>query len=80
MASWNLAAHCLSVVMVSPEFGSASILLCILNPVETSPVKQQSPLFHEDFAAFRGANGDFLFIFPNNIGLYDRNTDRLHDN
>ena len=22
----------------------------------------------------------FLFIFPNNIGFYHRNTDRLHDN
>ena len=64
MASWNLAAHCLSVVMVSPEFGSASILLCILNPVENISGKQQSPLFREDFAAFRGANGDFLVYFP----------------
>ena len=28
------------------------------------PVKQQSPLFHRDFAASRGANGDFLVCFP----------------
>ncbi len=30
----------------------------------TFPVKQQSPLFHGGFVAFRGANGDFLVYFP----------------
>lgn len=35
------------------------------------PVKQQSPLFHEEFLTSRGDDGDFLVYFPDDVCLQD---------
>jgi hypothetical protein len=58
--------------MVAPEFGSASILLCMLIRWKTSTVKQPSPLFTKTLQLFVEQTDDFLVYFPkSNIGLYD---------